>query len=464
MLTLDNKTFLLQKYLLIHASYQMRPFYMYLTNLMRLSLLMLCVGLGAGCSKEKVVVEGTREDIINLQSHLRAEVPEDIATFIHPKTYNKRSWASPHGATDGSRNAYAYGNKLTKKWSLSIGSGSSRYQRLIATPLFVDGNVIALDARGTLSSFDLKTQRRNWSQSTNPKGTSSSDALGGGICFGDGKIFATSGFGKTSAYDVKTGKHLWTTQGNSPIRTAPMHYKGKVFIINVESHLDVLSAEKGDLLWSHTGVSESAGILGGATPIVSKDNVIVPYPSGEVFSLQLETGQPNWTDNVASSLNLTSLGTISHVHAQPVVDGDVALVSSHSGLLAAVDVNTGVRKWFRETTVIHTPTMTSRYAFILNDMSQVACLRKSDGKVIWVHDLPAHVNKKPDHKIFWSGPLLGDGFVYLVSSEGDLVSLTSSNGKKSKTIKLPTGAKLIPQIVNNTLYVLCDDGRLVAYE
>ncbi|USO01159.1 MAG: PQQ-binding-like beta-propeller repeat protein [Alphaproteobacteria bacterium] len=431
--------------------------------LFTMTFVLLLAALGGGCSKEKVVIDGKRENIILLETALTPEVPGDVATFTMPKTYNKRTWASPHGATDGSRNAFIYSNKLTTKWAFSIGQGSTSNQPLMATPLFVDDRIIVLDASGNLISYDLATQRRVWAVPTNPSGSSSSEALGGGICYGDGLIFVTSGFGQTSAYDFKTGKHRWTTPANAPLRIAPLFYDKKVFTISINSHMDVLDAQTGALLWSHDGIAESAGLLGGATPVIHKNSVLVPYPSGEIFVLDRISGKLHWSDNIASSLNLSSLGTIAHVHAQPVIDGDTALVSSHSGLLAAIDVNTGVRKWFRETTVIHTPTMTSAYIFIVNDLSQVACLRKSDGKVIWVHNLVKHVPQKPEERIFWSGPLLGDGFLYVVSSHGELVSLKVSDGTHAKTVKIPHGSKMIPQIVNNTLYVLCDNGRLVAF-
>ena len=39
---------------------------------------------------------------------------------------------------------------------------------------------------------------------------------------------------------------------------------GRVYVLTISNHLEVLDAEKGDRLWDHAGITEYAGLLGTA--------------------------------------------------------------------------------------------------------------------------------------------------------------------------------------------------------
>ena len=52
-----------------------------------------------------------------------------------------------------------------------------------------------------------------------------------------------------------------------------------------------LDAETGAVDWTHTGIEETAGLIGSASPTVDGDIVIVPYSSGEIFALRAQNGQ-----------------------------------------------------------------------------------------------------------------------------------------------------------------------------
>ena len=53
----------------------------------------------------------------------------------------------------------------------------------------------------------------------------------------------------------------------------------------------MLSTDDGRKLWSHNGIPETAGLLGGASPAVEGEIVVVAYSSGELFALRVENGR-----------------------------------------------------------------------------------------------------------------------------------------------------------------------------
>src|SRR3546814_13420392 len=81
----------------------------------------------------------------------------------------------------------------------------------------------------------------------------------------------------------------------------------------------------GEKLWLHTGFSEPAGLLGGASPAVDGETVVVPYSSGEIFALRVENGRVVWSDNLTAVRRADALSSLADIRAAPVVDRGLVL-------------------------------------------------------------------------------------------------------------------------------------------
>jgi outer membrane protein assembly factor BamB len=91
-------------------------------------------------------------------------------------------------------------------------------------------------------------------------------------------------------------------------------------------------------------------------------------------------------------------------------------------------------------------------------------VQRSDGRVRWVTQLQRWRNvKKRKNPIIWQGPVLASDRLYLVSSEGDLVAVSPTDGTVLSTTEVADGIFLEPAVADNTLYILSEDGRLSAY-
>src|SRR3546814_6772695 len=85
-------------------------------------------------------------------------------------------------------------------------------------------------------------------------------------------------------------------------------------------------------------------------------------------------------------------------------------------------------------------------------------------KVRWATQLPAYKNaKKKKDPIRWAGPVLASEGLFLVGTNGRLISVSPYNGEIASQTKLSDGGHLGPVVANNTLYVLTDDGKLSAW-
>ena len=89
---------------------------------------------------------------------------------------------------------------------------------------------------------------------------------------------------------------------------------------------------------------------------------------------------------------------------------------------------------------------------------------RGTGKVKWATQLQRYTGKKNKGRpISWSGPVIAGGNLWLVSTEGQLQSVSPDTGAAGGITELKAGASLAPVVANSTLYVLTSDGRIIAF-
>src|SRR5213079_2727124 len=120
-----------------------------------------------------------------------------------------------------------------------------------------------------------------------------------------------------------------------------------------DNQLQALSVDGGRKLWSHNGIPETAGLLGGAAPAVEGEIVVVAYSSGELFALRVENGRAVSSDNLAASRNVNAVAGLADIRGRPVIDRGRIFAVSHSGRMVAINLRTGDRVWEQEIASSH---------------------------------------------------------------------------------------------------------------
>ena len=101
---------------------------------------------------------------------------------------------------------------------------------------------------------------------------------------------------------------------------------------------------------------------------------------------------------------------------------------------------------------------------MLSNDGEVIALTRQSGRIRWVAPLARYEDPQDrTGPIIWNGPVLAGGRLWAANSVGELVSLSTENGQEQQRLELPGGAFIAPVVADNTLYVLTDDGTLVAY-
>jgi outer membrane protein assembly factor BamB len=433
----------------------------FLVLLSALPFLLSACSLFGGEHKEPL--PGERISVLSLDRRLQPDPKlADIAITL-PAPVQNRDWPEAGGDPSHAIGRPALPDRLAQVWQTSVGKGSSDYTRILAQPIVADGRVYAMDGGAQVGAYDAAAGKPVWRVDLKPKGEQG-NSFGGGLAFWNGHLYAATGYAEVLQLDPASGKVLWRKSISAPARAEPTVVDGRVFVVTVEDELDALSVQDGHVLWTHNGIPETAGLIGGASPAVSGEVAVVGYSSGELFALTVENGRVLWTDNLAVSRAVDAVAALADIRGRPVIDRDRVFAVGHSGRTAAIDLRTGDEAWGQEIGGSHGPWVAGDYVYVLTNDNELVCLTRNEGKVRWLRQLPSYRNEKDKSgPIKWAGPMLGGDRLVVLSSGGEAMFVSPYTGKPLGTMSLSGPAYIEPAIAGNALYVLTDDGNLTAY-
>jgi outer membrane protein assembly factor BamB len=429
-------------------------------------------------SGTKSKLRGERISVMSIDETLRVDDSLRGVDVVLPPPYKNDAWPEPGGYASNAMYHLEAPGPLQQVWEQDAGKASDTSSRLTAPPIIAEGRVYVMDSAAHVFAFDAASGNPLWDMLIAPEGKDDSyifglfgkdnsvdptKGFGGGVAYDNGKIFATSGFGQVIALDAKSGRFLWRQDLGVPIVNAPTANGGRVFVSTHDNHLFALAQTDGRRLWDHQGISESAGILESTSAAVAGEYVMAPYSSGEVYALRVQNGRPAWNDMLTHSGVATALSELDDIAGRPVVDRDVVFAISHSGVMAAISINTGERLWSRDIGGIQTPWAAGDYVYVLTTDEQIICLTRKEGKVKWIHQLQRWADPEDrSGAIVWAGPVLVSDRLVVVSSKGTAVAISPYTGELMGKMAIPSGTYISPVVANGMLYLYTSDAQLVA--
>ncbi len=433
-------------------------------------------------SPHKSKIRGERISImVNDDSVKPDPTLKDIKVEL-PPPYKNTEWAQSGGFASNAVHHLMASGPLQQIWQADAGTGSRTQSRLTASPIVAAGKVYVLDSKARVFAFNAQNGEEAWHVSVAPPGdqdlinlltlgafgedkrVDSSKGFGGGIAFDNGILYATTGFGDVVALNAGTGKELWRKNFGVPIANAPVINGGRLFVASIDNHLHAIAASNGRELWDHQGITENAGIMVSTSAAVSGEFVIAPYSSGEVYALRVQNGRPAWNDMLTRSHGVTALSEIDDIAGKPVVDRDLVFAISHSGVMAAIQLDKRDRQWQRDIGGIQTPWVAGDYVFVITLQNQLMCLTRKEGRVKWIHQLPRWIDPEDttSDPIVWSGPVLVSDRLIVVSSDGFAQAVSPYTGRLLARMEIPDKTYIAPVVANETLYILTNEADLVA--
>jgi len=433
------------------------------------AVLALVLAVLAGCSSgwfgaaEEPPLPGKRVPVLLYDGELEPDPAVAGRAIELPPTYRNTSWSQSAG---GPLHALGHveGPTVLKSpaWNVDIGSGAGWYRPLLSAPVVSGGRVYTMDATFDISAYDAAKGKRLWRTAVAPE-SRDSEAYGGGLAYDGGRVYVATGAAEAAALEAETGEILWRQPLPAPVHGAPLMLDGRMFVVTLDNQLVALDAATGAGEWRHAGFSETAMLLGAASPAGTGGTVIAPYSSGELYAVRTANGRPTWSESLAAVRRVDATAGLGDILADPVTDGNTVYAVSHSGRTVAIDMRTGARVWERNVGGVQTPWLAGDWLFMVTNEAQLVALPRRDGRVRWISQLDRYGN--PDAKsspIHWVGPLLVSGTLLVFSDHGKAIAVEPANGETIASYRIDDGV-MAAAVADGTLYLQTEDADLIAY-
>ena len=422
-----------------------------------------CGVIGGGKETRKTPVLGERVPILVSQNDLAVDTTiADVPVTLPPAERNA-AWAQPGGNAAKSVGHLSLPASLSRAWSQSI-PGSGKRERLAAAPVVADGKVYVMGVNGVVHAHDAASGALVWRTGTSKAEENRNALFGGGVSYEGGKLFATNGLGEVVALDAAQGTELWRAKPGGPLRGAPTLANGAVYVLTQDNQLFALDQADGRVQWTQSGSLESQGVFGVAAPAGAQGTIVAGFSSGELNAYRYENGRTVWADSLSRSSISTSVSSLADIDADPVIAGGQVYAIGQGGRIVGVEITSGRRLWEQNLAGISTPWVAGDWLFVVTTDAKLVAIARESGRIRWISQLPGYRNvKKRKGPISWTGPVLAGNRLILVSSEGEMTSVSPFDGSIQSTREVGGSYSLSPVVADDTLYLLDDDGKLTAW-
>lgn len=418
----------------------------------------------AGDNKRTTPTVGERTPILSrIESGAKVDPALAGISVVLPPAQVNAEWAQVGGSASKSYGHLALSQTPSKAWTARIAGGDNR-RRLAAAPVIGAGRLFAVSSDGAIHAFDKDTGARIWTVSANLADDLRDAAFGGGVSFANGMLYATNGAGEVMALRAENGEEIWKAKPAGPLRGSPTVAFGQVYVMTQDNQVIALNAQDGSLVWDESGSTAQSGVFGVAAPAAGQGTVIAGYSSGELSAYRYENGRTLWADALARTNISTQVGSLTDIDADPIIDSGRVYALGQGGRMAAYELVTGQRIWELNLAGISTPAIAGEWIFTLTDDARLLAIARSTGRVRWITQLQRYRDEK-DRKgpIFWTGPVLAGGNLWVASSRGEIWRVSTGEGSAQMFADIDQPVSLPPVVADNHLYLLDDSGTIHAW-
>ena len=338
--------------------------------------------------------------------------------------------------------------KIKRVWSKSVGDETEKL-RLGLRPVSDGTNIYGASHDGRVVAVTADKGRNLWKKKTRLP-------LSGGPGTNGLLVVAGSSDGDLIALNAASGEELWRITVTSEVLSMPVIAGDRVVVRTVNGKLSAYSSVDGSQLWSVQQSNPRLTVRGTSSPVLARNFVLSGFDNGRVSAFDLNDGGLIWDVLVQLPGGRTEIERLSDINSTVQVAGSDVYAVGYQGKLAAIAIESGQLLWAREMSSNEGLAVDISSLFITNQRSELVAVSRGSGRELWRkselrnRDLTAPA-------ILGRSVVVGDfeGYLHWFDIEtGDLQARTRA-GKQRITSQ--------PMVLNDTLYVISDNGRMYAF-
>jgi outer membrane protein assembly factor BamB len=429
---------------------------------MRLILIFIII-LSYSCSSDKdkkvdlesFKKQGERINVFETKNIFDKEIESKNNLQFSQPQLNKK-WLFEHFSSNNFYDHLVFDGKLEAFFKKNIGDYINKDND--DGSLVVSENIVFFsDEKGTVYKFDLLNYKIIWelkiyesSYSNYPKNIT--------LHLSGEFLYAADNLGFIYSINTETGKTVWQQNYGIPFSSHLNFYKGVLYVVNQNSRLYAFNPLDGQKIWSFESLSGLIKPAKSSSISIYDNKLLFSNDVGDVTAIDLDKQVILWNRNILSQNNISTnlVFKISNI----LIDKKDVYVSSNSGDLLNLNVDTGEIKWSYKLSSIQNHIINEKYLFVLTENGFVVSFNKNTGTILWSIDLNK-ISKNTKDQIDYYGLILASNNVYLTSSNGNLYKISAIDGKYITHKKINSELSRAPIIVDNKILILNHSSELI---
>jgi len=224
----------------------------------------------------------------------------------------------------------------------------------------------------------------------------------------------------------QAGHILWRQRLSSVMLGHPVK-AGNDFMVQTADNRIYRFSSGGKKRWSYAGQPGGLTMHQGAAPRVFGDAVYAIFTNGDVVALHADSGDLIWRRQLLLDTNAVTLSEMKVPVTDPVLAGNVLIISFYQGDVVVLSATDGQHLWQRHLSLKSTPILQGGYLLAATSDGAVVSLDAASGETRWRQKLSAGE---------LVGPALSQGKLFVGDDHGHVYALTL-DGRKTGALGLP---------------------------
>ncbi len=212
----------------------------------------------------------------------------------------------------------------------------------------------------------------------------------------------------------QSGSILWRQRLSSVLLGHPVK-AGNGFMVQTADNRIYRFSSAGKKYWSFAGQLGGLTMHQGAAPRVFGDVVYAIFTNGDVVALRTDSGNLIWRRQLLMDSSAVTLSEMEVPISDPVLAGNILIVSFYQGHLIALSAKDGQQLWQRSFSLKSTPVVHGDRLLAATTHGALVSLDVASGTTLWKQKLS-------EGELV--GPALSKGRLFAGDDHGDVYALT----------------------------------------
>jgi outer membrane protein assembly factor BamB len=399
--------------------------------------------------------QGEKINVFEVSNVFDKEVDSKSVLQLNQPQLNTK-WSYEHFSSNNFYDHFIYEGKFQDIFKKNIGDYINKNNDSGSLLVF-ENFVFFSDEKGKIYKFDTISQKIIWELKIY-ESTYNNYPKNIALFLNGDFLFAADNLGFIYSIDAQTGKTIWQQNYGIPFSSHLNFHKGVLYVVNQNSRLYAFNPLDGQKIWSFESLSGLIKPSRSSNISLHDNKLLFSNDIGDITAIDLNQQVITWTKNILSQNSISNnlVFKISNI----LIDKKDVYVSSNSGDLFNLNLETGEIKWSQKLSSIQNHISSDKYLFVLTENGFVIAFNKINGTILWSLNL-TKFSKNNKTSLDYYGLLLASNNLYATSSNGDIYKISANDGKYISHKKINNDLSRAPIIVDNKLLILNRSSELI---